>query len=286
MKHIFAFILTLCSVATLAAQGVVRTGLYMENGVAVYKSAPQSSVTVSVTVKSTRFTPGEYARYAQKMLGVRASLAERVETEIVSATLDLQAPTTPLVDVCNAPATEPSLPIYKSDNRAQSVEQQAAAAADMIFAMRRHRKELITGDAGENVFGAGLTAALEQIASMEQQCLDLFYGTTTTTTKEYRYTITPTAAEKNYLLARYRSGVGMLSVADLSGDPIMVCFNPSAVDISSMPIATEKDKQKAQFVVPAPCKVELFVGTELRDALEMIVYQYGTSVVLALPSTK
>lgn len=286
MKHIFAFILTLCGVATLAAQGVVRTGLYMENGVAVYNVAPKSSVTVSVIVKSTRFTPGEYARYAQKMLGVRASLAERVETQIVSATLDLQAPTTPLVDICSAPAAESSLPVYKSDNRAQSVEQQAAAAADMIFAMRRHRKELITGDAGENVFGAGLTAALEQIASMEQQCLDLFYGTTTTTTKEYRYTITPTADEKNYLLARYRSGVGVLSVADLSGDPIMVSFNPAEVDTSSMPIATEKDKQKANFVVPAACKVELFVGTELCDSLEMVVYQYGANVVLVLPSTK
>ena len=129
MKRISIFIVALFIALSASAQGVVRAGLYMENGVAVYNVAPKSSVTVSVIVKSTRFTPGEYARYAQKMLGVRASLAERVETQIVSATLSLEAPTTPLVDLCSAPAVESSLPVFKSDNRAQSVEQQAAAAA-------------------------------------------------------------------------------------------------------------------------------------------------------------
>ena len=285
MKRIFITIVALAVALTVSAEQIVRSGFYFENGNPVI-SNPVNSVAVSVTVQTETFTPGEFARYAQKLLGVRASLAEHKQTKIVSASLYDAEPEGALVHSVNSTAESVVLPDFRMDNRAMTVEQQAAAAADMIFAMRRHRKELITGDAGENVFGAGLTAALEQIASMEQQCLDLFYGTTTTTTKEYRYTITPTADEKNYLLARYRSGVGMLSVADLSGDPIMVSFNPAEVDTSSMPIATEKDKQKANFVVPAACKVELFVGTELCDSLEMVVYQYGANVVLVLPSTK
>ena len=36
----------------------------------------------------------------------------------------------------------------------------AAEAAEAIFSLRKHRIELITGEAGENVFGAGLAAAL------------------------------------------------------------------------------------------------------------------------------
>ena len=92
MKHIFAFIFTLCCVATMSAQGVVRTGLYAKDGVVLY-SDPQSEVTVAVTVKSTLFTPGEFARYAQKMLGVRASLA-------VLSVLAARKASTPLPSSC------------------------------------------------------------------------------------------------------------------------------------------------------------------------------------------
>lgn len=285
MKHIFALIFSLCAVVSLSAQGVVRTGLYNEGGVVKY-SDPQSSVTVSVVVKTDHFTPGEYARYAQKMLGVRASLAARVQTQILSATITDKTPTTAPLKQVTEPVEPQELPVYKSDNRAQSVEQQAAAAADIIFAMRRHRKELITGDAGENVFGAGLASALAQIDAMEQQCLALFYGTTKSIVEEYRYTVTPTAEEQNYILARYRNGVGMVSVGDLSGEPIALCFVAQDVDTSALPLATEKDKNKAQFAVPAQCKAELMVGTESLATAQMAVYQYGKHVTLALPSSK
>lgn len=283
MKHIFAFILSLVCVTSLSAQGVVRSGLYTKNGEVVY-SDPQSSVAVSVVVKTVHFEPGEFARYAQKMLGVRASLAEKRQTEILSATICDKAPQSVVTEVKEC--EEVVLPVYKSDNRAQSVEQQAAAAAEMIFSLRRSRKELITGDAGENVFGAGLQAALAKIDAMERQCLDMFYGTTTTTVDTFNYTITPTAAEKNYIIARYREGVGIVPVADLSGDPIMLCFAPEAVDTTALPVATEKDKNKGQFAVPALCKIQLLLGTQTLATAEREIYQYGQSVTLALPSSK
>lgn len=283
MKHIFTLILTLCCVASLSAQGVVRSGLYTKNGEVVY-SDPQSSVSISLTVKSTHFVPGEFARYAQKMLGVRASLAERRQTEIIYAEICDKAPQSVVPEIKSSEDTV--LPVYKSDNRAQSVEQQAAAAAEMIFSLRRSRKELITGDAGENVFGAGLTAALAKIDAMERQCLDMFYGTTTTKVDSYNYTITPSASEKNYILARYREGVGVVSLVDLSGDPIMVSFEPEAVDTTALPVATEKDKNKAQFAVPAQCKIQLLLGTQTLATAEREIYQYGQSVTLTLPSSK
>lgn len=285
MKHIFAFIFTLCCVATMSAQGVVRTGLYAKDGVVLY-SDPQSEVTVAVTVKSTLFTPGEFARYAQKMLGVRASLAEKRQTEVVCAQVICGKSDIQPTKQTTSTATEVVLPAYKSDNRAQSAEQQAAAAADMIFSLRRSRKELITGDAGENVFGAGLASALAKIDAMEQQCLDMFYGTTTTTVERKVFHLTPNSAEKNYILARYRDGVGLLPLEDLSGEPIMLCFTPQAVDTSTLPLATEKDKNKGQFAVPALCKAELLLGTQTLDSKVAPIYQYGERVVLALPVSK
>ena len=285
MKRIYIFIAALVVTASAFAQGVVRTGLYMENGAMVY-SDPKSSVTVSVTVKSEKFTPGQFARYAQKLLGVRASLAEREQTSIISSEIYTTPPQTAPVNQASEPIVEVELPAYKVDNRVQSVEQQAAAAADMIFSLRRSRKELITGDAGENVFGAGLAAALAEIEAQEQQCLTMFYGTTTSSTVEYRYTITPTAADTNYIVARYRDGVGVVPTSDLSGDPIMVRFTPAEVDTSALPIAGEKDKVKAQVIVPAECGVDMLCGTVTLTSAQMTVYQYGKRVTIALPVTK
>ena len=283
MKRISIFIVALVVTASAFAQGVVRTGLYMENGAMVY-SDPKSSVTVSVTVKSEKFTPGQFARYAQKLLGVRASLAEREQTTILSAEIYTTPPQTAPVKQISEPTVEVVLPAYRVDNRAQSVEQQAAAAAEHIFSLRRSRKELITGDAGENVFGAGLAAALADMDAQEQQCLTMFYGTTTTSIEEYRYTVTPTAADKNYIVARYRDGVGVVPTSDLSGDPIMVRFTPAKVDTSSLPIVGPKDKaNKAEVIVPAECGVDLLCGTVTLDSAQMIIYQYGERVTVVLP---
>lgn len=281
MKKIFATVLMLCFAGALSAQSITRAGFYMDNGEVVYAN-PKVSVTVGIAVEKIHFVPGEFARYAQKMLGVRASLTEKVETKVVWAKIFAAEPTEPCVKSCVGGAEAAVLPSFRGDSRAMSVEQQAQAAADMIFYLRRHRKELISGEAGENVFGAGLRAALGQMAAMEQQCLDLFYGTTTTTVEEYRYQVTPTAGEKNYIVCRYRDGEGVLAPSDLSGEPLMLIFTPIEVDQSGLPLATEKDKVKREYLVSPNCTMELVLGTKSMDKGEIVVPQYGKSVTLAI----
>ena len=281
MKNIFVTVLMLCFAGAVSAQNLSRAGFYMDNGQAVYAN-PKNGVTVSVTVEKTHFEPGVFARYAQKMLGVRASLTERTESKIASSAIYEVAPITPLLKSVEGAVADAILPAFRTDNRALSVEQQAQAAADMIFSLRRHRKELITGEAGENVFGAGLSSALDQIAAMEQQCLDMFYGTTTTTVEEYRYSVTPTADEKNYIVCRYREGEGVLPITDFSAEPLMVIFTPAQVDTSAFPIATVKDKVKVDYLVVPTCTVELLLGTQTLCKGEVSIPQYGEIVTLAI----
>ena len=134
----------------------------------------------------------------------------------------------------------------------------------------------------ENVFGAGLESALNQIAEIEQQCLDMFYGTTTTTVEEYRYSVTPTAEEKNYIVCRYREGEGILPISDLSAEPLMLIFTPAQVDTSALPIATVKDKVKSDYLVVPTCAVELLLGTQTLCKGEVSIPQYGVTVTLAV----
>lgn len=283
MKKIFVFALLLVAAVTTSAQSIVRTGLYREDGRVVY-SNPKSEITVCVTVKSIEFTPGEFARYAQKLLGVRASLAQRSESEILSATISATAPVAEAVNIISEPAKAALLPAFRMNNSLLSAEQQAEMAADMIFDLRRHRKELITGEAGENVFGAGLTSALEQIEAMEQQCLELFYGTEQVKVVEHRFTVEPQAAESNYIICRYKKEGGIVPLSDLSGEPMIVCIYPSEVDMSLLTVAAENDKTAMEYVVPADCRVELLCGTRLVANGTMPIYQYGKKLRLIIPA--
>lgn len=46
----------------------------------------------------------------------------------------------------------------------------------MIYMLRKKRMELVTGDAGEHVFGEGLKAALDELNRLEEEYLALFLG--------------------------------------------------------------------------------------------------------------
>lgn len=281
MKRIFIFVFALSVAVVASAQSIVRSGFYIENGTPKI-SNPKSSVTLTITVERSTFKPGVFARYAQKLLGVRASLAERTETKLISVNLLAEEPTTAPVSTVTGGVEEPILPAFRVNNSAMSLEQQAEAAAELIFSLRRHRKELIMGEVGENVFGAGLAAALSQMDAMEQQCLTMFYGTTVTEVKESRFTIVPTSTEKNYIVCRYRENEGVLPLSDLSGEPVMVTFTPDKINLLSLPVATEKDKVTSEYLIAAECKVELFMGTTSVATLELPVFQYGKKVVLAV----
>ncbi len=238
---------------------------------------PTTDLHVKLTVEHSQFEPGEFARYAQSMLGVRASLAARSSAKITAVAIEQgkAAAIVPCTQGDEAASVAKELPAYRLDNRSMTVEQQAQAAADMIFALRRHRKELITGEAGENVFGTGLRSALDELDKMESECLSLFFGTTKQSVKEYVYPITPRSEEMCYMICRFRDDAGILPMEDLSGDAIMLTIAPAAVDLMGARIATEKDKVKVDYAFPAECKCTLTCGTNIIDEEKMPIYQYG-----------
>ena len=78
----------------------------------------------------------------------------------------------------------------------------------MIFSLRRHRLDLVTGEAGENVFGGGLKAALDEISRLEQEYLALFLG------KQYRQTV---AREYNALPSKDENTFGRMPLLRYGG---------------------------------------------------------------------
>ena len=279
MKRLFA-ILVVVSFATMAvAQNITRAGLYLKSGAAVVTEAEPVVVNVTLRVATEHFTPGIYARYAQKYLGKRATLSEFSSIELLDGKLALGAAEKPQVAVAQEPYTLP-LPSNRVSAKVQTNEEQAASTAEMIFSLRKHRLDLITGEAGENVFGAGLKAALDEIARLEKECLDMFYGAKSVSEKVYTFNVTITPDKNEYMVCRFSDDMGIVAVDDLSGKPIVLKVETAPHKEYSdilLPLGP-KDKVAAEYLIVPQSKCSLIGEATLMDTVEFASPLYGKSV--------
>lgn len=282
MKKIFA-ILALVGIATAGVAQNIKAGLYLKGGEAVITEAEPIVVNVTLRVATEQFKPGVYARYAQKYLGKRATLSEYSSIELLDGRLALGLAEVTAPKVEQEPYTLP-LPLNRISATVQTTEEQAAATAAMIFSLRKHRLDLITGEAGENVFGAGLKAALDEIARMEKECLDMFYGSKTTTEQTHTFNITILPDKKEYLVCRFSDKDGVVEADDLSGKPIVVKFEtaPNKEYAELKPLGP-KDKVSAEYIIVPQSKCSLIIGAELKGVVEFASPLYGAKIVTALP---
>ncbi|MBQ3259810.1 MAG: DUF4831 family protein, partial [Alistipes sp.] len=186
-------VLTICAVlvavvASAQSNYIVQTGKIVGKDGEVRFVEPKSTIVVDVTVERREVIVGPYARYAQKYLGVRAPLSGKdsfrvvgatialADDDLLKATAEVAAPTMKILSHAGNERDYARLLPNRSDSRALTADEAAADAAAAIFALRKSRQELITAQAGENVFGGGLEAALREIDKYENAYLELFFG--------------------------------------------------------------------------------------------------------------
>lgn len=275
----------------IALQGANET----ESGLTV--DQPRTVLGVDVTVERDVTLSGPYARYAQKYLGVRAPLADKTTWSITGAQIALLDGDTYLNASAPAPASTKlfshvssdeefaRLQPDKTDMTTPALEDAARAAAAQIFSLRRHRIELITGEAGENVFGEGLKAALDQIERMEQSYLELFLGKRVVTTETRRYVVYPQADKKQYIVCRFSPAAGLLPDSDLSGDIVLLQIEPSGAVKSDLEAGPkETSVVTARLADPSTCVV-ISGGREYARAV-LPVFEFGRTIRVALPRRK
>lgn len=236
MKRVFTILLAavLVSLALdVAAQQVVkqRIGTYKEDGNVVVSEATTTLV-VDLVVECEEFVAGDYARYAQKYLGKRASLVNRMSYSLVGA--DVAVLSEPEYYATQSVAEEKSvttvgdeIAVDRLSTSELAQETAAKSAAERIFELRTARQEIILGEYGDGVYGAGLEAALREIERLEREYLQLFYGVRTVTTKHHRITLPVSADMPNVVIARFNSDEGLLQRDNITGDIVMVTINPS-----------------------------------------------------------
>ena len=289
MRRVLRIVVALVAVAlgvNASAQQVtkMRIGTYKQNGDVVIAEA-SSTLAVDVVVEHEVFTPGIYARYAQKMLGTRASLVERDEYRVVDASVALMEDNSYMRCGAEMPRVgdtqvveEQMLQIDRISSGERNTEAAAREAAEQILSLRRTRLDLITGEFGEGVFGAGLQSALEEISRLEREYLELFYGKRSITTLAERFILPVNSEQPSTVIARFSAESGIVAKDDLSGDIILVKITPSEM---SYPQSELKGTVAYRYANNAEVIVAL--GGEVLARNILPLYEFGETVMFLQP---
>lgn len=298
-KNMKQIILTLSAVllavsAWAQSDYIVQTGKYVGKDGALHFVEPKSTIVVDVTVEKHEVIVGPYARYAQKYLGVRAPLNGKLSYRITDAkiallgengyepTAEVAAPTMQILSFDGNEREFAKLTPNRTDTRALTADEAAREAANMVFLLRKSRLELITAQAGENVFGGGLEAALREIDKYEKANLELFFGKEIISTESKRFTIMPSGDKFTYVLSRFSEKEGLVPATDLSGEIVMLQIEPSGdTSLKYVTEAGEKDKVQVDCRVADFATCVVSCGTEPLTKSVLPLFEYGRSFKVA-----
>ena len=287
MKKIFTILLAAVFVSLAldaSAQQVVkqRIGTYKESGNVVVSEATTTLV-VDLTVECEEFEAGVYARYAQKYFGKRASLVSRMSYALVGgdvAVLDAPsyyaAPANIVTESVVTAGDKVMVDRLAADELTQ--EEAAKRAAERIFELRAARQDILLGEYGDGVYGAGLEAALREIERLENEYLKLFYGIRTVTTTSHRYTMPVSADMPNNVIARFNSEEGLLAKDNVAGDIVMVSVTPSEM---SYPASNPKGTVAYRYANNANVVVSFAQEVLARRVLP--IFEFGETVYFVMP---
>lgn len=287
MKKIFTILLAAVFVSLAcdaSAQQVVkqRIGTYKESGNVVVSEATTTLV-IDLTVECEEFEAGVYARYAQKYFGKRASLVSRMSYTLVGgdvAVLDAPSYYAAPANIVTESVVTAGDKVMVDRLAANELTQEEAAkrAAERIFELRAARQDILLGEYGDGVYGAGLEAALREIERLENEYLKLFYGTRTVTTTTHRYTMPVSADMPNNVIARFNSEEGLLAKDNVAGDIVMVSATPS---VMSYPASNPKGTVAYRYANNANVVVSFAQEVLARRVLP--IFEFGETVYFVMP---
>lgn len=293
-------IISLMSLAVLACGAATAqntpykavVGTYIDASGALAVSDPSTSVAVDLIVEKEQTVVGPYARYAQKFLNMRGSLVDKTVYSLKDVKLAVTGGEDVIADA--VPAAEVTETSYmgsasefakvlpdRMSATAVSEEEAAANAAQAIFSIRKHRMDLITGEAGENVFGAGLKDALAALDAAEQEYLELFFGKRVVTTSVERVVVPMVEGVQSYAVARISSSAGVVAADAKDGDAVTLEVAPSGrARLSSIVEADPKSKTAVKVRVADPSTCTVKVGDKVLTSAVLPLFEMGRTAYI------
>lgn len=297
MKRMLWMLPLLFAGMTAAAQNqdMARLGTYMDNGEFVVGTA-ETVLAADITVRCEKIVCGPYARYAQKFLGLRAPLTDKTVYTVADAAIalmpgeryvtagELPAPTCRVENYEAQGADFARLQTDRLDMTETDLQTAARNAAAAIFSLRKHRLDLISGEAGENVFGAGLPAALERLDRLEQEYLELFLGRRVVTTETRRFRVTPAEGKLQQIVCRFSPDAGLLPANDLTGDIVLLQYEPQGMAVDEAGV--RPTSSTIPYRIAALTRCSLIAAGQEQAAQVLPVFQFGRTIALQIPRNR
>lgn len=297
MKRMLWMLPLLFAGMTAAAQNqdMARLGTYMDNGEFVVGTA-ETVLAADITVRCEKIVCGPYARYAQKFLGLRAPLTDKTVYTVADAAIALMpgeryvtAGELP-ASTCRVESSEAQgadfarLQTDRLDMTETDLQTAARNAAAAIFSLRKHRLDLISGEAGENVFGAGLPVALERLDRLEQEYLELFLGRRVVTTETRRFRVTPAEGKLQQIVCRFSPDAGLLPANDLTGDIVLLQYEPQGMAVDEAGV--RPTSSTIPYRIAALTRCSLIAAGQEQAAQVLPVFQFGRTIALQVPRNR
>ena len=289
MKRVFGILmLTLLTMASASAQNSIYkavVGAHKDAAGNVVISDPSTTLAVDLVFETEQVVVGPYAKYAQKYLETRGALVDKSTTSLKSAKLavvtdnafaagTVAEPTTTISSYLGSENEFPKISPDRTSSSAMSLDDAAAQAAQAIFTIRKNRMDLISGEAGENVFGGGLKDALEALDAKEQAYLELFLGKKVTTTYTQRVIVPIVAGVNEYVIARTTSG---------KPEDIKLVLTPSEATPKFSTLSEVDPRDKTAIAVRianiATCAVK--VGNNVVGSASLPIFELGRTAYVA-----
>lgn len=289
MKRVFGILmLTLLTMASVSAQNSIYkavVGAHKDATGNIVVSDPSTTLAVDLVFETEQVVVGPYAKYAQKYLETRGALVDKSTTSLKSAKLAVVTdnalaagavaePTTTISSYLGSENEFPKISPDRTSSSAMSLDDAAAQAAQAIFTIRKNRMDLISGEAGENVFGGGLKDALEALDAKEQAYLELFLGKKVTTTYTQRVIVPIVAGVNEYVIARTTSG---------KPEDIKLVLTPSEATPKFSTLSEVDPRDKTAIAVRianiATCAVK--VGNNVVGSASLPIFELGRTAYVA-----
>ncbi len=283
------FIIIACAIALAGATRVSAQfpNAYKLDNPEFTAAYPYTVLMVGVVIEKESICKGPYARFAQKYLGTIAPLNDKDVYTVRRADISYSDPAT-AAKPARRNATghigrnEPKFPnvnIDRLSSAERGLEDMARDAANTIYSIRKRRFELVTGEFGDNVFGGGLKAALQELDRMESEYMALFFGKSSKTFEVRTFEIIPQKDKTNYIVCRFSASAGLLPESDLSGTPVVLSLAP---DKTVKPAAAPKGAKTVEYYRVADFVQCTVTGPSGELAKSRIpVYQFGETVAVA-----
>lgn len=298
MKKIFLIATCVLGFATIAAaqnnayQSVV--GVMTDAAGNSSFISPTTAIAVDITIEKEQNIVGPYARYAQKYLDTRGSLIEKTTYHIVDAQVALtkechtlycggiEADKTTIASHNGSETEFAKILPSRLQNTTQSLDAAAMEAAQAIFDIRKARMDLITGEAGENVFGGGLKDALEALDKQEEALMELFFGKNIVSTHTKRFYIAIDANNKEYPLARFSKNTGLQDIDANAGDVIILSITPSGeIKTEGVTPADPKAKEVMQIRCADLSNCSVKLDEEVLASKRLPIFEFGKTITIA-----